>query len=174
MGSLPPSLHLPYMAGDFEVEEVDRRLITREFKFQLLNYHLARAQQRMIDQANKHRTDMQFKEGDWVYVKIQLYRQLTMSQHHFNKLSAKYYGPYMVEQKVGSVEYKLVLPTELMLHPTFHVSLLKACYEVPTQISHPLVLNLASLYCPQLKVVLDRRMIQKGGKVVAQLLIQWD
>ncbi|XP_075086164.1 uncharacterized protein LOC142168891 [Nicotiana tabacum] len=97
-----------------------------------------------------------------------------MSQHHFNKLSAKYCGPYMVEQKVGSVAYKLNLPAELMLHPTFHVSLLKPCHKIPTHISHPPVLNLASPYCPRPHKVLERRLIQKGNKALAQWLIHWD
>lgn len=53
----PPHLHLPYVAEDSAVEEVDRSLLTRELKLQLLKYHLQRAQQRMTDQANKHRSD---------------------------------------------------------------------------------------------------------------------
>lgn len=77
----------------------------------------------MTEQANKHKSDRQFQEGDWVYVKIQPYRQITMSRSHFTKLSAKYYGPYQVLQKVGHVAYKLSLPPQLLLHPTFHVSI---------------------------------------------------
>ncbi|XP_075074743.1 uncharacterized protein LOC142162304 [Nicotiana tabacum] len=42
-GQSPP-LHLPYVAGDSTVEEVDKSLLTKEFKFQLLKYHLQRAQ----------------------------------------------------------------------------------------------------------------------------------
>lgn len=39
-----PPLHLPYAAGDSSMEEVDRSLLTREFKVQLLKYHLKTAQ----------------------------------------------------------------------------------------------------------------------------------
>lgn len=53
----PPPLHLPYVAGDSVIEEVDMSLLTREFKLQLLKHHLQRAQQRMTLQANKHRSD---------------------------------------------------------------------------------------------------------------------
>uniref|UniRef100_A0A0V0HW04 Putative ovule protein n=1 Tax=Solanum chacoense TaxID=4108 RepID=A0A0V0HW04_SOLCH len=49
----PPPNHLPYLPGEAVDEEVDRSLITREFKTQLLKFHLARAQQRMSDLANK-------------------------------------------------------------------------------------------------------------------------
>ena len=42
-----------------------------------------------------------------------------------NKLSPKYYGPYKVLQKIGTMAYKLELPVASRLHPIFHVSCLK-------------------------------------------------
>ena len=41
-----------------------------------------------------------------------------------NKLSPKYYGPYKVLQNIGSMVYKLELPTSSWVHPVFHVSYL--------------------------------------------------
>lgn len=113
-----------------------------------------------LTKANRKRSDRQFKVGKWVYLKIQPYRQMTLSCRHFTILSSKYYGPYQILQKVGNVAYKLSLPPQLMLHPTFHVSLLKP--EVPHKVSHPPVLELSSPYCLCPAKVLDRRMIQKG------------
>lgn len=55
----PLPLHLWYMVGDYEFQEVERSLVARELQLQLLKYHLGRAQQRMISQTNKHRTDRQ-------------------------------------------------------------------------------------------------------------------
>ncbi|OIT19855.1 hypothetical protein A4A49_55317, partial [Nicotiana attenuata] len=156
------------------IEEVDRSLLTREFKLQLLKHHLQRAQQRMTAQANKHRSDRQFKVGDWVYLKIQPYRQVTLSSSHFSKLSTKYYGSYQILQKIGPVAYQLSLPPQLLLHPTFHVSQLKLCQNLPTNISHPPVLDISSPYCPNPLKIFDRRMVQKGNKAVTQVLIQWD
>ena len=42
-----------------------------------------------------------------------------------NKLSPKYYGPYNVLKNIGTMAYKLELPTSSRVHPVFHVSCLK-------------------------------------------------
>ena len=42
-----------------------------------------------------------------------------------NKLSPKYYSPYKVLQKIGTMAYKLELHVASRLHPVFHVSCLK-------------------------------------------------
>ena len=36
-----------------------------------------------------------------------------------------YYGPYKVFQKIGTMAYKLELPSSSRVHPFFHVSCLK-------------------------------------------------
>lgn len=115
-------MHLPYFPGESIDEEVNRSLVTREFKTQLLKFHIARAQQRMVNLANRGQSDRQFQVGDWVYLKIQPYRQLSLSNQPFKKLSAKYYSPCQVLQKVGTVAYKLSLPDYVALRATFHVS----------------------------------------------------
>ena len=42
-----------------------------------------------------------------------------------NKLSQKYYGPYKVLQKIGTMLYKLELLSFSRVHLVFHVSFLK-------------------------------------------------
>ena len=42
-----------------------------------------------------------------------------------NKLLPNYYYPYKMLQKIGTVEYKLELPSSSRVHPIFHVSCLK-------------------------------------------------
>ena len=42
-----------------------------------------------------------------------------------NKLSPKYYGPYKVLQKIGTMAYKLELHAASRVHRVFHVSCLQ-------------------------------------------------
>ena len=49
------------------------------------------------------------------------------------KLNPKYVSTYKILKKVGKVEYEIELPVELaMVHPVFHISLLKKCITAPT------------------------------------------
>ena len=51
------------------------------------------------------------------------------------KLIPRYRGPYEILQRVSKVAYKSELPNELALvHPIFHVSMLKKCIGDPESI----------------------------------------
>src|SRR6201999_3062735 len=42
-----------------------------------------------------------------------------------DKLDWKKLGPFKIEKKVSSVNYRLSLPPKMRIHPTFHISLLE-------------------------------------------------
>lgn len=90
----PPPLNLPYLPGESASVEVDNTLIQRELKLQLLKYHLVMAQLRMKQHADSHKSDRNFAIADWVYLKLQPYKQSTLTSQPFHKLAAKYYGPF--------------------------------------------------------------------------------
>ncbi|XP_015084212.1 uncharacterized protein LOC107027599 [Solanum pennellii] len=171
-GQKPP-IHLPYLVGEAANEMVDRSLEAREAIIELLKFHIRRAQQRMKDLANRHRSDRVFAVDDWVYLKLQPYRQVSVVARPFNKPTTKYYGPYIIDARVGAVAYKLLLPVDVLIHPIFHVSQLKRCHEGPRDISHPPVQQLSSPYYPTPDTILERRLVKKGNKVVCQVLVQW-
>ena len=51
------------------------------------------------------------------------------------KLSPRYVGHYEIVKRVGKIVYELKLPSELALvHPIFHVSMLKKCITDPVSI----------------------------------------
>nr|GEX61673.1 hypothetical protein [Tanacetum cinerariifolium] len=123
-GQTPP-IHNPYVAKDSSMELVDRTLKARDQVIAMLKFHLKAAQDNMKTYADKKRSEREFAVGDLVYLKLQSYRQLTLRVHKLHKLSAKFFGPFKVSQKVGRVAYKLELPSTTSIHPVFYVSLLK-------------------------------------------------
>ena len=80
----------------------------------------------MKQQADQHHSERSFEEGDWVFMRLQPYKKMSLKKlNKDNKLPSKYYGPYKVLQKIGSMAYKLELPVSSQVHPVFHVSFLK-------------------------------------------------
>ncbi|KAG8640611.1 hypothetical protein MANES_13G068132v8 [Manihot esculenta] len=68
---------------------------------------------------------LEFNIGDMVLLRLQPYRQSTLASRKNQKLAAKYFGPFEVLERVGSMAYKLKLPVESKLYPVFYVSTLK-------------------------------------------------
>ena len=80
----------------------------------------------MKQQVDHHHNKRIFDVGDWVFLRLQPYKQMSLNQaKKDNKLSPNYYGSYKVLQNIGSMAYKLELPAASQVHPIFHVSCLK-------------------------------------------------
>lgn len=106
----PPPIHLPYLPGEARVQVVAKSLQEREDMLLILKFHILRAQHRMKQVAGRHRSERSFEIGDWVFVKLQPYRQQSVVSRSSQKISPKYYGPYNILDEVGVVPYKLQLP----------------------------------------------------------------
>jgi hypothetical protein len=61
---------------------------------QLVQQHLARAQQRMKSQADKQRIERHFEVGDQVFLKIQPYVQSSLAPRANQKLAFRFFGPF--------------------------------------------------------------------------------
>ena len=75
--------------------------------------------------ANSKRTDQEFEVGDWVFVRLQPYKQTSLKNSKNHKLAPKFYGPYQVRKRVGQVAYALDIPNKGKIHDHGHVPCLK-------------------------------------------------
>lgn len=137
--------------------------------------NLAKAQNKMKTFADAHRSERVFEVGDWVFLKLQPYKQQTVSIRRNLKLASKYFGPFQILEKIGAVAYKLKLPPEARIHPIFHVSLLKKKVGNIDKISEslPTMGNTGQCLLEPEKV-LKRRVILRDSLPVVQYLIKWN
>jgi hypothetical protein len=100
--------------------------------------------------ADKHRTERVFTAGDQVFLKLQPYVQSSVVHRANHKLAFRYYGPFLVDKRIGSVTYRLVLPESSRIHPVFHVSQLKTAVSPQYQVLPALPMNDPTLQVPLL------------------------
>ena len=138
----------------------------------IIRQHLQRAQQRMKHQADKNRSERQFAVGDYVYLRLQPYVQSSVERRSSQKLGFKFFGPYLILQRVGPVDYRLQLPPASRIHPVVHVSQLKKGLKSDEEATTTLPISLLQVAVHP-EAVLAERMIRRGSKLVPQFKVRW-
>ena len=173
-GRPPPGL-TRYDKSEKDPPNIRELLTAKDEILVSLKVNLQKAQQRMSDQANKHRRDAEFQIGDWVLVKLQPYRQHSVALRKNSKLGLRYFGPFQVLQRIGAVAYRLKLPEESKIHHVFHISVLKSFKGYPAEQYIPMPLTFTDQGpLLHLAAILQKRQVKKGGKWVAEVLVQWE
>ena len=90
------------------------------------------------------------------------------------KLTSKYYGPYLITERIGLVTYKLGLLSTSKIHMIFHVSLLKKKVgnRVVVQSKLPYTNNDGQFFVKPMTILL-RQMVIRNNEVVVRVLVQW-
>lgn len=145
---------------------------SRDALLQELRDNLAAAQAKMQISANKKRKDVEFSVGEWVYLKLRPYRHITAAMRRAEELAPRYFGPYLIEKKIGKVAYKLALPSHSLVHPVFHVSQLKKAIESQTKVQElSLILSSSLEWNAEPEQTLEIR--QSGVDKQAEVLVKW-
>ncbi|PNX60540.1 hypothetical protein L195_g051983, partial [Trifolium pratense] len=102
------------------------------------------------------------------------YRQTSVRQQKQHKLSKRFYGPYTILERIGTVAYKLQLPSGSRIHPVFHVSALKPFRGTDNVAACDLPLeSFDNQPVDQPRAILDRRTQLVHGQPREQLLVHW-
>ncbi|KAL0324724.1 UNVERIFIED_CONTAM: hypothetical protein Scaly_2439500 [Sesamum calycinum] len=149
---VPPSLP-GYSVGDTKLATLDDLLAQRQHIFSTLRWNLAHARQRIIQKVNACRTEKEFAESTWVFLKLQQYRQKSTAV------------------RVGAIAYELKLPPAARIHLIFHVSRLRPYYGDPKTQVYPLPDNSYNIPSSEdLTKILSLQVNQNGEQ---ELLVQW-
>lgn len=91
------------------------------------------------------------------------------------EIAAKFYGPYEILAKIGSVAYKLALSATSNIHPIFLVSQLKPASgpSPPVPSAVPIQLNSDLELAAQPEALLGVCNITQGDTSTQDILIEW-
>lgn len=173
-GRLPPPL-LRHSSTEDTPPGLHQLMIERDAVLADLKHHLTHTQARMKHFADAKRREVQYEVGEFVFVKLQPYRQHSVQLRRFQKHAMRYFGPFKILAKIGSVAYHLDLHATTRIHSVFHVSLLNKCHGDCTAETIPLpLLTMPEGPIIQPVEVEAVRWAPLGDQLVAQALIRWD
>ncbi|XP_070023238.1 uncharacterized protein [Nicotiana sylvestris] len=144
-------------------------------KVKIIKERLKTAQSRQNSYSDVRRRDLEFKEDDWVFLKVSPMKGI-MRFGKKGKLSPGYVRPYTIIQRIGQVAYKLELPPEMsLIHPVFHVSMLRNVVGDPSTIVlvETIEVNEELLYEEVPIAILDRQVQKLRNKEIASVKVLW-
>ncbi|XP_070025600.1 uncharacterized protein [Nicotiana sylvestris] len=142
-------------------------------KVKIIKERLKTAQSRQKSYSDVRCRDLEFKEDDWVFLKVSPMKGI-MRFGKKGKLSPRYFRPYKIIQRIGQVVYKLEQPPEMSLvQPVFHVSMLKKVVGDPSTIVpvETIEVNEELSYEEVLITILDRQVQKLRNKEIASVKV---
>ncbi|KAI2652199.1 Transposon Tf2-9 polyprotein [Labeo rohita] len=173
LGFQPPLF--PWSGEPSELPAINSWFEQSDATWNRAHVHLQRAVRRTQAQADRRRRPHPpYEPGHWVWLSTRDLRLRLPSK----KLSPRYVGPFQIIRQITPVSYRLALPAEYRISPTFHVSLLKPagppdgggeCLdETGPQRTAPLIIDGEEAY--RVSSLLDSR--RRNGRL--QYLVDWE
>lgn len=161
---------MSYEPGLARVVAVDKQLLQRDAFLAEIRERLLQAQDYMKEAHDKRHRELQFQEGDWVWLRLHQRAASGVRDQARGKLAPRYFGPFQVLERVGSVAYRLQLPPKAWIHDVFHVVFLKPHHgDLPSKMgSLPPITHGRALPVP--KAVLRAQHTRDSWR----LLVQWE
>jgi len=133
-GRPPPTL-TSYQPGLSRVAALDKQLTNRGEFLAAVRERLLQAQSIMKQIYDAAHRDVSFSVDDWVWLRLHQQAATAIKSSQNAKLAPRYYGPFKVIERIGSVAYRLQLSAKARIHNVFHVVFLKKYYgSAPTDI----------------------------------------
>jgi hypothetical protein len=151
-------------------------VVEAEDKVKVIQANLKTAQSRQKSYADRRRKPLQFQVGDFVYLQV----SPTKGVQRFGikgKLAPQYVGPFEILKVCGPVAYRIHLPSQLAaIHDVFHISQLKKCIKVPTEIIETRAIEIEPdlSYTEQPIQILDTKERVTKRKKIKMYKILWD
>jgi hypothetical protein len=161
-------------AGEREIFGPDL-VLEAEKKVRVITKNIEAAQARQKSYHDKRRMPLQFEVGDRVYLKV----SPTKGVQRFRikgKLAPRYIGPYGIKASCGPVAYQLESPPHMSaIHDVFHVSQLRKCVRLPTEVlPEPNIEIEPDLSYQESPVkVLDQKERSMRAKSIRMYKVQW-
>jgi hypothetical protein len=151
-------------------------VIEAEDKVKTIQTNLKVAQSRQKSYADIRRRPLQFQVRDFVYLRVSPTRGIQRFGVK-GKLAPRYIRPFEILEICGPVAYYLQLPPQLAaIHNIFHVSQLRKCLKVPTEIidSQAIEIEPDLTYTEHPLRVLDTKERSIRRETIRMFKIQWN
>jgi hypothetical protein len=144
-------------------------------KITLIRQRLTEAQNRQKSYADHRRRDLEFTNGDKVFLKVAPMKGVTRFGKR-GKLNPRYIGPYEILDRVGPLAYRLALPPHLSgVHNVFHVSTLRKYVADPSHVLEaetiPLRENLSYEEIPM--KIIDKKENELRRRRISMVKVMW-
>ena len=126
----------------------------------------------MIQQEDPNRRNVEYNVGDQVLLSTKHIRFRNRPQ----KLKRRFVGPFEIVKKISRAAYELRLPDSWLMHPVFHISLLKpwreSVWSSPVDLQ-PDDIEIAAQPTYVVEKILRWRKVQVGRKKTREFLVTW-